>query len=45
MIIYKSYGPAKSSKTAYIDRLQEKRSRQRKVIQHDCNDNISHITC
>ena len=26
------------SKTAYIDRLQEHRSRQRKVVQHDLSD-------
>ena len=46
MIISKSLGPAKSSTTAYIDRLQEHRSsRQRKVIQHDRSDNISHTNC
>ena len=38
MIMNKRYGPATSSKTAYIDRLQEHRSRQRKVVQHDLSD-------
>ena len=45
MLISKSYGPAKSSKTVYIDRQQEHRSRQRKVIQHDRSANISNQTC
>ena len=45
MIISKSLGPPKSSKTTYINRPKEHRAKQRKVIQHDRSDNISHTNC